>query len=121
MPSATLFVGGLDLLVALLAGIALFPALFAVHLPPDSGTGLAFKTFPVIFNQIPLGTIIMPIFFILLVVAALTSTISLMEVICSYFIDEKGWSRKKAAGLMGFVVILVGIPSALAMNCGPMS
>jgi len=121
MPSATLFVGGLDLLVALLAGIALFPALFAVNLPPDSGTGLAFKTFPVIFNQIPLGTIIMPIFFILLVVAALTSTISLMEVISSYFIDEKGWSRKKAAGLMGFVVMLVGIPSALATKTGLLS
>lgn len=121
MPSSTLLVGGLDLLVALLAGIALFPALFSVGLSPDEGTGLAFKTFPVIFNQIPLGTIIMPIFFILLVVAALTSTISLMEVISSYFIDEKGWGRKKAAGIMGFVVMLVGIPSALATTKGLLS
>ncbi len=121
MPSSTLFVGGLDLLVALLAGIALFPALFAVNLPPDAGTGLAFKTFPVIFNQIPLGTFIMPIFFLLLVVAALTSTISLMEVISSYLIDEKGWTRKKAAAAMGFLVILIGIPSALATQTGLLS
>lgn len=119
LPSATALVGGLDLLVALLAGIALFPALFSVKgLSPDAGTGLAFKTFPVIFNQIPFGTIIMPIFFLLLLVAALTSTISLLEVISSYFIDEKGWSRKKAALIMGFVVILVGVPSALATKSG---
>lgn len=121
MPSATLLVGGLDLLVAILAGIALFPALLAMGFSPEQGTGLAFKTFPIIFNQIPLGTIIMPIFFILLVVAALTSTISLLEVISSYFIDEKGWGRKKAAGFMGFVVMLVGIPSALATKTGLLS
>jgi NSS family neurotransmitter:Na+ symporter len=118
LPKSSVFVGGLDLLIALLAGIALFPALFSVGASPDAGPGLAFVTFPLIFNKIPFGTIIMPIFFMLLVVAALTSTISLMEVISSYFIDEKRWSRRKAVTLMGFCIIILGIPLTLSTDKG---
>lgn len=114
MPFSGLMIGGLDLGVALLGGLAVFPALFAFNMNPEEGTGLVFKTLPVIFNQIPLGSIIMPIFFLLLLVAALTSTLSLMEVITAYFIDEKGWSRKKATYLMGLATIIIGTPSALS-------
>jgi NSS family neurotransmitter:Na+ symporter len=114
MPNSSLMIGGLDLLVAILGGMALFPALFAFGMSPEEGTGLVFKTLPVIFSKIPFGTIIMPIFFLLLLVAALTSTISLLEVITSYLIDEKKWPRVKAATLMGMVIIIIGIPSALS-------
>jgi NSS family neurotransmitter:Na+ symporter len=103
-------------MVALLGGLAIFPALFSFKMNPEAGTGLVFKTLPVIFNQIPLGSIIMPIFFILLVIAALTSTISLLEVITAYFIDEKGWTRKKTVVLMGLTVIILGIPSVLSFG-----
>jgi len=114
MPSSSFMVAGLDLGVALLAGMAIFPALFAFGMSPEAGTGLVFKTLPVIFNQIPFGSIIMPLFFLLLLVAALTSMLSLLEVITAYFIDEKGWRRAKAAWLMGGLTVLLGIPSALS-------
>jgi len=114
MPGSSLMIGGLDLLIAILGGMAIFPALFAFGLNPEEGTGLVFKTLPAIFNKIPLGIVIMPVFFLLLLVAALTSTISLLEVITSYFIDEKKWRRAKAASLMGILTIIIGIPSALS-------
>lgn len=114
MPKSALSVGGLDLLVAILGGMALFPAVFAFGMKPDQGTGLVFVTLPVIFDQIPFGQVFMILFFVLLVVAALTSTISLLEVISSYLIDEHGWTRTKAVLVMGAATIIVGIPSALS-------
>jgi NSS family neurotransmitter:Na+ symporter len=114
MPLSSGLVCCLDLLASLLGGLALFPALFAFKMSPQQGTGLAFKTLPVIFTQIPLGSIVMAIFFILLFVAALTSTISMLEIIVSYFIDEKKWSRGRAAWTVGIVTIFLGIPSALS-------
>jgi len=114
MPRSALFIGGLDLLVALLGGMALFPALFAFGMDPQAGPGLVFKTLPVIFDQIPMGQFFMSAFFLLLVVAALTSTISLVEVVAAYFIDERGWSRRKSVMVMGIGTILLGIPSALS-------
>ncbi len=114
MPTSSGMIAGLDLGVALLGGMALFPALFAFKMNPQEGSGLVFKTLPVIFNQIPMGTVLLPMFFLLLLVAALTSTLSLLEVITSYFIDEKGWTRTKAAWMMGGLTVIIGIPSALS-------
>jgi NSS family neurotransmitter:Na+ symporter len=104
-----------DTLIALLAGIIIFPTLFAIPgVEPTAGSGLVFKVFPLIFSKIPGGQIFGTLFFILLLVAAITSTISLLEVPVAYFVDERNWSRKKAAYLVGSLSFLVGIPSALS-------
>jgi NSS family neurotransmitter:Na+ symporter len=104
-----------DSLIAFLAGIIIFPTLFAIPgIAPTAGPGLVFQVLPLIFSKIPGGTIFGVLFFCLFTVAALTSTISLLEVPVAYFVDEKRWSRKKAAILVGSCVFLLGIPSALS-------
>ena len=64
----------------------------------------------------PGGTVIAILFFLLLVFAALTSSISLLEVVVAYYCDEKKWERKKATLVMGFIIFLLGVPSALSNN-----
>jgi len=104
-----------DTLIALLAGLIIFPTLFAIPcISPDSGPSLVFKIFPLIFSKLPGGQIFGMLFFLLLLVAAITSTISLLEVPVAYFVDEKKWSRGKAAVLMGLCAAGLGIPSALS-------
>lgn len=104
-----------DTLIAILAGIIIFPTLFAIPgVEPTAGTGLVFKVFPLIFSKIPGGQIFGTLFFTLLLVAAITSTISLLEVPVAYLVDERNWSRKKAAFLMGSISFLIGIPSVLS-------
>ncbi len=78
------------------------------------GEGLAFQIFPLILSQLPGGYIFGILFFTLLTVAALTSTISLLEVPVAYFVDERNWSRKKAVFVIGIITIILGIPSALS-------
>jgi NSS family neurotransmitter:Na+ symporter len=116
IPANGLWIAGLDLMVALLAGFAIFPAVFAFGLKPTEGAGLVFQTLPNIFCVMPAGVICGPLFFLLLVIAALTSGISLLEVVTAYFIDEKGWSRRKTVLISGSVIFLLGIPSALSFG-----
>jgi NSS family neurotransmitter:Na+ symporter len=103
-----------DTSIALLAGLAIFPALFAFGLEPGQGAGLVFIVIPNIFGKLPLGQAFGTIFFLLLVLAALTSTISLLEVVTAYIVDEWKWSRGKAAFLTTLVTFLVAVPSALS-------
>ena len=111
--SSALYVSLADTLIAFLAGFAIFPALFSVEgLSPDVGSGLIFLVLPNIFNQIPFGQLFGTAFFLLLAIAALTSTICLLEVVVAYFIDQKKWSRKKSALLVGLGAFLFGLPSA---------
>ncbi|MBN1273547.1 MAG: sodium-dependent transporter [Candidatus Aminicenantes bacterium] len=113
-----------DTMVALLTGIIIFPTLFATPGFDPKGfevsTGLMFQVFPIIISKVPGGFVFGMIFFFLLLVAALTSTVSLLEVPVSYFIDEKKWSRKKAALLAGIFIFLLGIPSALSEGGVPL-
>ena len=112
--SSALIVSSFDSFIAFLAGFAIFPALFSVPgLLPDVGSGLIFVVLPNIFNSIPLGNLFGMTFFILLAIAALTSSISLLEVVVAFAIDQLKWSRQKAALTIGSLVFLVGIPSAL--------
>ncbi|MDP8240080.1 MAG: sodium-dependent transporter [Candidatus Hatepunaea meridiana] len=102
--------------VALLAGIAIFTAVFAMGFEPAGGPGLVFHVLPAIFSMMPGGNIMGFLFFALLSIAALTSGMSLLEVVTAYFIDQKGWSRRKASIAFGFLIFLVGVPSALSFG-----
>lgn len=105
-------------LVALLTGIIIFPTLFATPgVTPDKfvvDTGLMFQVFPIIISKIPGGYIFGILFFFLILVAALTSTISMLEVPVAFFVDERNWPRQKAALLVGLFCFLLGLPSGLS-------
>jgi len=116
IPISAASVAGLDTMVALLAGFAIFPAVFALGFSPGAGPGLVFKTLPAVFAQMPFGVVFGVLFFILLGIAALTSAISLLEVVSAWLIDEKGWKRKKAAIFMGLIIFVVGIPASLGYS-----
>lgn len=118
LPSAAIQVCLLDTAVAVLAGLAIFPAVFAFGVEPSAGPGLTFVTLPSVFAQMPGGSIWSGLFFLLLFIAALTSAISLLEVVAAYFID-KGWSRTKAAWSMGFLIFLLGVPSSMSLAGAP--
>lgn len=107
--SSALWVILLDTLIAMMAGIAIFATVFALGGNPDAGPGLIFVALPTIFPQIAGGVVWGTLFFFLLFMAALTSAISILEVITAYFIDEKRWSRSKATVIFGSLVTLVGI------------
>jgi len=104
----------LDTMVALLACMVIFPILFGHGMEPQQGPGLVFKAMPIIFSNIPGGMILAILFFALLTFAALSSAISLQEVVSSNFMDRKGWTRKKATLITGTAIFIIGIPSALA-------
>jgi len=107
----------LDSGIAIIAGFMIFPALFAGGGEQEVGKvgpGLIFEVLPHIFNNIPFGHLFSPFFFFLIAIAALTSTISLLEVPVAYFVDERKWSRKKAAWLVSLAALIIGTPSALS-------
>lgn len=113
--SSGLWVGVMDTGVALLGGLMIFPAVFAFGKEPNQGFTLAFQILPEIFNSLPAGgNIIGAFFFLLLCLAALTSSIAMIEVPAAYLIDNKGWNRKKAAWVVGVAAAVIGIPSALS-------
>jgi NSS family neurotransmitter:Na+ symporter len=109
-------IAGMDTLVALLAGLAIFPIVFANGLEPGAGPGLIFETLPVAFGQMPFGAFFGSLFFVLLVFAAWTSAISLLEPIVAYLVENKGFSRVRAALLSGGMVWLLGIACLLSLN-----
>lgn len=102
--------------IAVLAGLIIFPALFSAGVDPQAGPGLVFVVLPTIFSAMPAGTIFAIAFYALLAIAALTSTISLLEVVVSYFVDERGWSRNKSAWTIGAGCFVFAVPSALAFG-----
>jgi len=109
-----------DTLIAFLAGIIIFPTLFATPgVSPENfsiDTGLMFQVFPIIISKIPGGYFFGMLFFFLLLLAALTSTVSMLEIPIAYFVDERNWSRKKATFLVGGFCFILGIPSALSVG-----
>ena len=110
------YVALFDTLIAFLAGLVIFPTLFAMGLNPAGGAGLVFVVLPTIFGKMPLGTVFGSLFFLLLALAALTSTISLLEVPVAYLVDEKRWGRRRAVLFMGTLAFVLGIPSALSQG-----
>lgn len=106
----------LGVLVAVLAGLAIFPAVFATGMSPDGGPGLIFMILPAVFSKMPFGNFFEIIFFILLSIAALTSAISLLEVLVAFIKDKFNWSRKKATLISGFCAFIWGVPSSLSQG-----
>jgi NSS family neurotransmitter:Na+ symporter len=116
--TSALWVSGLDTAIAIMAGLIIFPTLFHAGMQAgDGGPGMVFVVLTSLLSTIPPapigGVIFGTLFFLLLSIAALTSSVSLLEVATAYFVDEKRWSRKKAAVLVGGAAFLLGIPSAL--------
>lgn len=109
-------VGAADTIIALLAGVAIFPAVFAFNIEPASGPGLVFITLPNIFNQMVGGKFFEMIFFILLAVAALTSTVSLLEVVVAYVTEDTKLGRKRSTLLVTIAIVIVGAISSLSMS-----
>lgn len=102
--------------IALMAGLVIFPAVFAYGFEPSSGPSLLFITLPAVFREMPLGGIFQALFFILVGIASLTSTISMLEVIVAFFTEEFNISRKKSTVLLSIVVFIIGMPSALSFG-----
>jgi NSS family neurotransmitter:Na+ symporter len=105
-----------DTFIAILAGLAIFPAVFAFGIEPGSGEGLVYITLPNIFQQMPGGYFFSLMFFILLGVAALTSTISVLEVIVAFFSEELGLKRKAATWLATSSVSILGVMCVLSSS-----
>ena len=112
--SSAMWIILLDTLIAMMAGTAIFAAVFAMGASPSQGPGLIFVILPTIFPAIKLGSIWATLFFFLLFLAALTSAISILEVITAYYIDEKGWSRTRATIFFGLIITIVGIFCSLS-------
>lgn len=107
----------LDTGIAFLAGFAIFPAVFALGFDPAGGGGLAFVVLPAVFAAMPFaGSFFAFLFFLLLSVAALTSSVSLTEVVIAWAMDEKGWDRRTAAPAVVVAIFILGIPVALGYN-----
>ena len=114
--STALYVAFLDTLVALLAGIAIFPIVFANNLEPAVGPGLVFVTLPWAFVNMPLGIIFGKLFFVLLTIAALSSAISLLEPGVAWIVESLKIKRYIAAAGLGFIAWTLGIFSALSFD-----
>jgi len=105
-----------DLTFALIAGLAIMPAVFAFGLNPSEGPALVFQTLPYIFSQMPLGKLLAILFFLALLVAALTSSISMFEVVVAYLVEEKKFSRRRAVILVFSIAWVVGIFCSLSFG-----
>ncbi|GHB33212.1 transporter [Pseudovibrio japonicus] len=116
IPNAAGWVVSLDLLVAILAGFLILPAVFAFNMDPAAGPGLTFITLPAIFAELPFGIVVQLCFFLLLFVAAITSAISLLQVVVSFVGEEFNVCRQWTTVWVGIAIFLFGVPSSLALG-----
>ncbi|MBE9561411.1 MAG: sodium-dependent transporter [Proteobacteria bacterium] len=105
-----------DTLVAILAGLIIFPIVFSNGLEPGAEVGLVFKTLPIAFGQMPFGTLFGTLFFVLLVLAALSSSISLIEPVVAWLVETGKFTRITASILSGLSVWLVGLITVFSFN-----
>ena len=116
LPNTCITIAFADTLVAIIAGLVIFPIVFSNGLDPSAGPSLVFITLPIAFGQMSGGELIGIAFYLLLSFAALTSAISLLEVPVSWLEEKPNWTRKSASLLIGSLVWLTGISSALSTN-----
>lgn len=117
LPRNAMKVALADTLVSLLAGLAIFPAVFAFGFKPDAGPSLLFITIPAVFQTMPFGQVFLTMFFVLAAIAATGAMISLLEVPVAFLTEEKGWSRTMAtiasSGSMGVVGVLATLSTSV--------
>jgi NSS family neurotransmitter:Na+ symporter len=106
----------MDTLVALTACMIMFSIIFSFDFEPRKSATILFTTLPVVFFKMPGGAVISAVFYLLVAFAALTSTISLLEVVASFAIDELGWKRRRAVLTMGGAIGLFGLLSAVSLG-----
>lgn len=111
-----LIVAATDTLVALLAGVAIFPIVFANHLEPTMGPGLIFETLPIAFAHMPGGTFFGSLFFLLIFFAAITSAVALIEPAVSWTVEQRGVSRAKAATWTGILCWVIGLATVASFS-----
>src|SRR5574344_338697 len=116
LPRTAMLTAFTDLLIAILAGVAIFPAIFSFGISPEEGTGLVFVVLPEIFANMPGGTFFSLIFFILLVIAALTSSISLLELIVLFVTEEFKIKRWLATVLATIAASILGVFTTLSFG-----
>ncbi len=116
IPSSAGIVATSDTLVAIIAGLAIFPIVFAFDVEPNAGPGLFFVTLPTAFAQMPGGAVFGAVFFTLAFFAAITSSISLLEVSVSWFEEQKSINRWGAAFGLGFLIWVIGVGSILSLG-----
>ena len=114
----TILIAGADTAVALLAGIAIFPIVFANGLEPSSGPGLLFQSLPIAFGNMGGGLIFGTLFFILLLFAALSSSISLIEPAVAWLVENRNMSRESACLWSGLITWFVGLGTVFSFNIG---
>ena len=116
--SNAFIVPGMDTLVAILAGMVIIPAAISFNFEVGAGPGLVFVTVPAIFATMGpvVGKLFGIIFFVLIALAAITSSISLLEVIVSYLIDEKNMTRKKAVGATSVILFIMCIAASMSLG-----
>ncbi|SFP52031.1 sodium-dependent transporter [Salibacterium halotolerans] len=105
---------GLSIFIAFLAGLAIFPGVFAFGLEPSQGPGLIFAVLPAVFSEIAFGSVFFSLFLLLLLFATLTSAFSLLEIVVSTASYQRPERRRKAAWIAGIAIFLLGIPSNLS-------
>ena len=116
LPRSVAWISILAVMAALLGGLMIMPAVFAFGLDPSAGPGLTFVTMPAVFAQLPMGQLLAVIFYACLVVAALTSAISIMEMSVQYLIDRFGMSRNRSVVWNTVALVILGIPCALSFG-----
>ncbi|WP_417662877.1 sodium-dependent transporter [Pseudomonas sp.] len=116
--ATVLAVGLLDTLVALTAGLALFPIVFAAGLEPGGGPGLMFVTLPIAFGNVAFGQVMGLVFFVLVALAAWSSSISMLEPAVAYFVERTGRSRAAVTSVLAVFCWVVGMGTVLSFNVG---
>ncbi|MCL6264138.1 sodium-dependent transporter [Craterilacuibacter sp. RT1T] len=116
LTGSALWITGLTTLTSILAGLMIFPAVAAFGLEAAAGPGLTYMTMPIVFNHLPFGQGFAIAFFALLLFAALTSSVSLLELIVVLPIDEWGFSRKQATLTVAALVFAAGVPASLSFG-----
>lgn len=116
IPASASTVVSLNIFVSLLAGLAIFPVVFAFGYEPAEGPGLLFMVLPAVFSEIPFGSLFLALFLLLFLFATLTSSFSLYEIIVAAATENKKYPRKVSTWVIGAIVFIAAIPSALSSS-----
>lgn len=116
LPKSASVIVIMNIFISLLAGLAIFPAVFSLGMEPAEGPGLLFVVLPAVFNQMPFGMIFLSIFLLLFLFATLTSAFSMLEIIVAVIAKDNLDKRKRVTWLSGLLIFLAGVPSALSFG-----